>query len=47
MRGYVFVKNSLKMAVGDVSNVYDVCVLLEEGKEQFQGKLFSLEEPLG
>lgn len=43
MRGYVFVshslyarefKNSLKMAVGDVSNVYDVCLLSEEGKER-------------
>lgn len=56
MKGYVLVshgfyakelKNSLQMIAGDVSHVYCVCLLPEEGQEQFKAKLVSLQESLG
>jgi len=51
LRGYILVshgdyakelKNSLKMIVGDVSNVFEACLQPEEGLEQFKEKLVAL-----
>ncbi len=55
MKGYILVshglyaqelKNSLQMIAGDVSDVYCVCLLPEEGQEQFKAKLDALKESL-
>jgi mannose/fructose-specific phosphotransferase system component IIA len=39
-------KNSLAMITGIVTNVYDVCLLPEDGKEQFGEKLENLSKKL-
>ena len=55
MRGFILVshgmyamemKNSLKMITGDISNVFDACLLPDEGLDQFKEKLTALKKEI-